>query len=84
MKSVISSRGQITVPVAVQRALGMRAGTPVEFELRPDGVLLRKRALAEDPVDAVYGILKGLPPVDTLMRELRGPGLGELPRRRRK
>jgi len=68
----------------VQRALGMRAGTPVEFELRPDGVLLRKRAPAEDPVDAVYGILKGLPPVDTLMRELRGPGLSELPRRRRK
>ncbi|MGH3185468.1 MAG: AbrB/MazE/SpoVT family DNA-binding domain-containing protein, partial [Streptosporangiaceae bacterium] len=68
MKSTVSSRGQITIPVAVQRALGMRAGTPVEFELREDGVLMRKRAPAVDPFDTVTGILKGLPPTDVLMR----------------
>lgn len=78
MKSTISSRGQITIPAKVQRALGMRAGTPVEFELREDGVLMRKRVPDVDPFDQVYGILKGLPPTDVLMRELRGPTLDEL------
>jgi AbrB family looped-hinge helix DNA binding protein len=31
------------VPLEVRERLGLRPGTPVEFELREEGVLLRKR-----------------------------------------
>lgn len=77
MKSVVSSRGQITIPVAIQRKMGMGPGTPVEFELKDDHVVLRKGKPEVDPVDRYYGILKhkGLPPVDELIREMRGPDL---------
>ncbi|HEY7856831.1 MAG TPA: AbrB/MazE/SpoVT family DNA-binding domain-containing protein [Terriglobales bacterium] len=83
MTSRISSKGQITVPAQVRRALGLRAGTPVAFELRSGGVLLRKRAPAagSDPVDRLYGVLRGLPPVDQIIEQLRGPG--PVPKRRR-
>lgn len=72
MRSTLSSKGQITVPAAVRRALGLQAGTAVEFELRPGGALLRKCA-ATATVDQAYGVLRGLPPVDQLIEELRGP-----------
>jgi len=75
MKSVISSRGQITIPVAVQRALGWRPGTQVEFELQPGAALLRRRPTAERAVDRAYGILRGQGRTDEIVRELRGPGL---------
>lgn len=42
MKSTISSKGRITIPAAIRRRLGLRAGTRIEFELRENGVLLRK------------------------------------------
>lgn len=79
MKSRVSSRGQITIPVKVQRELGLRPGTPVEFEFRSGGVILRKAAPTHDPVDEVYGILKhkGLPSSDEFIEELRGPRPGQ-------
>ncbi|MGH9518591.1 MAG: AbrB/MazE/SpoVT family DNA-binding domain-containing protein [Terriglobales bacterium] len=75
LKSRISSRGQITVPVAVQRALGLRPGTPVEFELRERDAILRKSVPKVHPVDRLYGILanQGLPPTDVLIEQMRGP-----------
>lgn len=75
LKSKVSSRGQITIPVAVQRALGLRPGTPVEFELRERDALLRKSLPAVHPVDRAYGILAGLglPPTDVLIEQMRGP-----------
>jgi len=84
MRGVLSSKGQITVPAKVRKALGLRAGTPVEFELRPGGALLRRRVDLPDPADQVYGILRGLPAVDQLIEELRGPGLDAVTSRRRR
>jgi AbrB family looped-hinge helix DNA binding protein len=55
MKSTISSKGQITVPVEVRAALGLRPGTRVLFELQPGGVLLRKGSGRSHPVDEVFG-----------------------------
>ena len=57
MKSVVSSRGQITLPAAVRGALGLTPGTPVAFELVSGGVLLRKGGGGPHPVDRVYGSL---------------------------
>jgi len=84
MKSTISSKGQITVPVAVRDRIGLRAGTTVRFELRPDGVLLKKGAGAEHPVDQVFGILERRRGVDSLalLDAMRGPRPGGRRRRR--
>lgn len=74
MESKISSKGQVTVPAEVRYELGLRPGTPVEFELRDDGVFLRKGGAGLHPVDRVYGLIHLEKPVDELVEELRGPG----------
>src|SRR5262245_35423926 len=58
MKSVISSKGQITVPVEIRAKLGLKAGTVVTFEMTKDGALLRKGRAGPHPVDQVFGVLK--------------------------
>lgn len=73
MKSTISSKGQITVPVELREQLGLTPGTAVAFELREDGILLRKGVRGEHPVDRVYGSLRLGRPVDELIDEMRGP-----------
>jgi AbrB family looped-hinge helix DNA binding protein len=73
MRSRVSSKGQITIPVEIREALGLRAGTPVVFERHPKGALLRKGAIGEHPVDRVYGLLKLHMSVDALLDEMRGP-----------
>ncbi len=79
MKSVISSKGQVTVPAEIREKLGLSPGTVVEFELSNGVALLRKGASRTRPVDQVYGILKLDRPVDELLDEMRGPR----PKRRR-
>ncbi|HEY4573694.1 MAG TPA: AbrB/MazE/SpoVT family DNA-binding domain-containing protein [Thermoanaerobaculia bacterium] len=49
MRSTISSKGQVTVPVEVRKRLGLLPGAPVEFELREEGVFLRKGARPPAP-----------------------------------
>ena len=38
----ISSKGQITIPIAVREKYGLAAGDKVLGELRPEGFVLRK------------------------------------------
>ena len=85
MKSTISSKGQVTVPAEVRRRLGLAAGTTVRFEIRPDGVILRKGTIGEHPVDRVFGVIKPRRPVDSLvlLEEMRGPRPGGRRTRRR-
>ena len=73
VRSRISSKGQITVPVAVREVLGLTPGTPVEFLVREGEAVLRKGGRGADPVDRVYGRLRLDRPVDTLVDEMRGP-----------
>lgn len=73
MKSTISAKGQITVPVEIRNRLGLLPGTPVEFELRKGEVVLRKGSRAQHPVDRVFGILELEGSVDDLLDEMRGP-----------
>jgi len=70
MKSTISSKGQITVPVEIRDQLGLRPGVVVSLE---GGVLLRKGIAGKHPVDRVFGHLHLEKPVDTLLDEMRGP-----------
>jgi AbrB family looped-hinge helix DNA binding protein len=72
MKSTISAKGQITVPVEVRNQLGLLPGTPVEFEIRAGEAVLRKSVKAGHPVDRVFGILGLEGSVDELLDEMRG------------
>jgi antitoxin PrlF len=40
-KAKITSKGQLTLPATVRRALNVRAGDVVAFEIGPDGITLR-------------------------------------------
>ncbi|MBN1425287.1 type II toxin-antitoxin system PrlF family antitoxin [Candidatus Fermentibacteria bacterium] len=40
--SRLSSKGQVTVPLKVREALGLKARDIVAYEVRPDGVVLRR------------------------------------------
>jgi AbrB family looped-hinge helix DNA binding protein len=83
MKSVVSTKGQVTLPAEVREKLGLTVGTAVQFELREGGVLLRKGGGALHPVDRVFGRLKLDRPVDTLLDEMRGPRPARKATRRR-
>ncbi len=53
----ISKRGQIAIPKHLRERLGMSPGVDVEIRPTQRGLLFRKRATGEHPVDRVYGIL---------------------------
>lgn len=78
LKSTISSKGQVTVPAEVRAQLGLEAGAVVLFNLRKDGVLLRKGSVGTHPVDKVFGMLKSARPADSLatLDQMRGPRPG--------
>lgn len=83
MKSRISSKGQVTVPVVVRDELGLGAGTEVEFVVRDGEAVLRKGGGPTHPVDRVYGRLQLGKPVDALLDAMRGPRPKLGPTRRR-
>ena len=69
----MTSKGRVTVPAEIRKKIGLVPGTLVEFELREDGVLLRKSIEDVHPVDRVFGILKLDRSTDELIDEMRGP-----------
>jgi antitoxin PrlF len=74
MRRVVSAKGRVTIPKPIRDRLGIRAGDVLEFDERPDGVLVLRRLARGDPVDAVYGILRRAQGTDDLMDRLRGTG----------
>ncbi len=82
MKSRISSKGQITVPVEVREQLGLVPGTAIEFLVREGEAVLRKDRQTREPVDRVYGTLAIAKGIDTLVDEMRGPRPATAARRR--
>jgi antitoxin PrlF len=73
MQSVISSKGQITVPRAIREQLGLSPGTRVWFEVVDGAVLMRKGDRERHPVDRLYGSLALDGPGDELVDAMRGP-----------
>ena len=55
----ISERGQITIPKPLRERFGMNPNVEVEITPIEEGLLIRKRPVAEHPVDRVYGLLGG-------------------------
>lgn len=75
MKSVVSEKGQVTIPKRLRDRLGIGPG--VVLELREEaGTLVAAKVSGEDAVASVYGILDVGRPVDELVDELRGVAEG--------
>ncbi|MGA8809951.1 MAG: AbrB/MazE/SpoVT family DNA-binding domain-containing protein [Thermoanaerobaculia bacterium] len=73
MKSTMSSKGQLTVPIELREKLGLEAGTVIQFEIRDGDVYMRKGTLPNHPVDRLFGRLNLSKPVDELLDQMRGP-----------
>lgn len=54
-EAIVSSKGQITLPVAMRAKLGIQPGSRIRFELREGELAIRP----EVPTSAYRGILKG-------------------------
>lgn len=58
----VSGKGQVVIPAAIRRGLGIKAGTELEFEL--DGSEIRvslRHAVPAANIDDGYGMLRAKP-----------------------
>lgn len=82
MKSLVTSKGQVTIPKFLREQFGIRPGAQVDFDATPDGIRLRK-VVDRRKQSHVFGCLKAElkgHAVSDLLDDLRGPV--ELPERR--
>ena len=71
MKAVVAERGQVTIPKLLRQKLGIYPGTVIDFEIKHSslvGVKMEQR----DPIERVYGCIKGHRNTDDIINELRG------------
>ena len=71
MKSIVSEKGQITIPKPLRERLGLHAGQVLEFQ-EQEGKLVATKASMSDPVDALFGILKTKTKTDQVIKDFRG------------
>jgi AbrB family looped-hinge helix DNA binding protein len=82
MKSVVTSKGQVTIPKELREKFGIEPGAEVDFVATPDGIRLRK-VVDRSKRPKVLGCLKkelAGRSVAELLEDLRGPV--QLPRSR--
>jgi len=72
MKTVVSEKGQVTIPKPLRDRLGIRPGQVLEFR-DEHGYLVATKATPLDAVESVYGVLKLGRSTDDVMKTLRGP-----------
>jgi AbrB family looped-hinge helix DNA binding protein len=74
MGGTVSVKGQITIPKNVRDSLGIESGDSLEFEVRGNECVFRKKPLANSgiPWDRVYGVVDfDGRTIDQIMGELR-------------
>ena len=64
--SIVTTKGQIVLPVALRRKLGIKAGTRVFLELRGSDIVVHPTT--PEFYDQTFGILKGSGLVKTLQK----------------
>ena len=79
MSTVVTSKGQVTIPKRVREHLGIAPGMAVEFELDPDGrvVLCKAGEAAERPpsrIGRIRGSATAGMSTDEIMALTRGTG----------
>ncbi|MCL2787665.1 MAG: AbrB/MazE/SpoVT family DNA-binding domain-containing protein [Micrococcales bacterium] len=58
--ATVTSKGQVTIPLAVRNDLRLQAGTRLRFVRRPDGTyLIRPATLSVDALDGFFGPWEG-------------------------
>jgi antitoxin PrlF len=57
--SVISSKGQVTVPQEIRVRLGLKEGDRVEFVVEGGSTIIRPARPVENPFEAYVGVLGG-------------------------
>ena len=72
----LTSKGQVTIPLAIREALGLHTNTEVEFEIDGDAVRIRKasspkRDRGREIVEQLRGRGNGRWTTDELMKLLR-------------
>jgi len=71
MKTVVSEKGQVTIPKALRDRLGIRAGQILHVREERGRLIVTKHTEA-DPIESVVGVLKGGARANALLAELRG------------
>ena len=59
--SVVSTKGQVTIPQEVRVRLGLKEGDRVEFVTEGEKTLIRPARSPENPFDAYIGVLGRFP-----------------------
>jgi len=71
MKSIVSEKGQVTIPKPLRDSLAMGPGTELDF-VEEQGKLVARRVVETDPLSALVGLLPPMD-VDAAITEMRGP-----------
>ena len=72
MKTIVSEKGQVTIPKPLRDRLGIRSGQVLEI-VEERGRLIATKASEVDRVDSVYGILAApRPSTDQFLASIRG------------
>jgi antitoxin PrlF len=71
MKTVVSEKGQVTIPKELRLRLGIRTGQVLELTEEAGHILVAKADEA-DPAERLYGILPAKPGTDALITSMRG------------
>jgi antitoxin PrlF len=73
--SVISTKGQVTVPKKIRNRLGLRVGDRVEFVVQGNDTVIRPARAAGNPFEKYAGVLgnfpDGIDEVNAWVRSLR-------------
>ncbi|MBN1656447.1 MAG: AbrB/MazE/SpoVT family DNA-binding domain-containing protein [Deltaproteobacteria bacterium] len=71
LKTIVSEKGQITIPKALRKRLGIHTGQVLRLS-EESGKLVAVKESARDPIDDVYGIIKTGKSSNQMIRMLRG------------
>ena len=71
MKTIVSEKGQVTIPKQLRDRLGIRSGRVLDFR-EERGRLVATKIASQDLVGIVYGILKLAGSTDDCLGTLRG------------
>lgn len=71
-ESVITERGQITLPKELRDRLGLKAGTVITFVPSKQGILIRKAPSGESALKSVFGVVKDGLGTDDYLKNIRG------------
>ena len=71
MQAKVAERGQVTIPKALRKRLGIAPGTVLEFE-EENGRLVAVKAERVDELEAIYGRFGSGRNADDIIADLRG------------